>query len=99
MSVWSQHLLSSFLVVNIKETVLSGHLYQTELSKNEHEQTRAAKVVRDGWPKVTRSTAAVPVKASFQELNNVLVTLRPGQIRTFLAKLQPFTGPSRAAAK
>ncbi|XP_042142771.1 lysosomal alpha-mannosidase isoform X4 [Ixodes scapularis] len=81
------HFLSSFLVVDIKETVLSGHLYLTELSKTEHEQ-----------PKATRSVAAVPVKTSFQELNNVLVTLRPGQIRTFLAKLQPFTGPSRAGA-
>ncbi|CAN8006663.1 unnamed protein product, partial [Ixodes pacificus] len=99
MSVWLQHLFSSFLVVDIKETVLSSHLYLTELSKNEHEQARPTKVMPDGWPKASRSVAAVPVKASFQELNNVLVTLRPGQIRTFLAKLQPFTGPSRAAAK
>ncbi|CAN8002061.1 unnamed protein product, partial [Ixodes hexagonus] len=83
------HLLNSFLVVGVKETTLSGHLYLKETG--EPNQTEGSEV----WPKATRTVTTASLKGSFQERNNVLVSLKPGQIRTFLAKLQPFTETSK----
>lgn len=77
------HLLHSYLLLDAHETVLSAHRYQHE-------------VPRSPWASVEAQMSAASESEELyahQVRSNTLVSLHPGQIRTFLATPKPFTMP------
>ncbi|XP_075525954.1 lysosomal alpha-mannosidase-like isoform X2 [Dermacentor variabilis] len=82
------HLLHSFLLLDGRETALSAHRYRSE-------------VQRHPWPQAGGEHAATPDESAYrmqQVHGNLLVSLQPGQIRTFLTTLKAFSVPSASQA-
>lgn len=77
------HLLNSHLLLNAEETLLSGDVPRREFVQRDWLQEAHI-------PRSMRSTSTMLEEGLFQMRSNVLVSLKPGQIRTFLATLQPF---------
>ncbi|XP_072140452.1 lysosomal alpha-mannosidase-like [Dermacentor andersoni] len=82
------HLLHSFLLLDGRETALPAHRYRSE-------------VQRRPWPQAGGEHAATPDESAYrmqQVHGNLLVSLQPGQIRTFLTTLKAFSVPSASRA-